>query len=49
VTWAGEEGVSKLLRAPFGISLIIADVDDFLLEKLSKKFTHWSTEKINAT
>jgi hypothetical protein len=44
-----EEGVSKILGAPFGISLSTADVDDFLLEKLSKKLTLWNTLKINAT
>jgi hypothetical protein len=49
VSWADGNGMSKLLGAPFGISLSTADVDDFLLEKLTKKLTHWRTSKINTT
>jgi hypothetical protein len=49
ISWADEEGVSKLLGAPFGISLSTANVDDFLLEKMSNKLTRWSATKINAT
>ena len=40
ITWADEEGVSKLLRAPFGLSLATRDVDSFLLDKLLKKLVH---------
>ena len=49
ITWADEEGVSKLLGAPFGLSLATKDVDSFLLDKLSKKLVHWSTTKLNPT
>ena len=49
ITWADEEGVSKLLGAPFGLSLATKDVDYFLLDKLSKKLVHWSTTKLNPT
>ena len=47
ITWANEEGVSKLLGAPFGLSLATKDVDSFLLDKLSKKLVHWSTTRLN--
>ena len=49
ITWADEEGVSKLLGAPFDLSLATKDVDSFLLDKLSKKLMHWSTTKLNPT
>ena len=49
ITWADEEGVSKLLGAPFGLSLATKDVDSFLLDKLLKKLVHWSTTKLNPT
>ena len=49
ITWADEEGVSKLLGAPFSLSLATKDVDSFLFDKLSKKLVHWSTTKINPT
>ena len=44
-----EEGVSKLLGAPFGLSLATKDVDSFLLDKLSKKLVHYNTTKLNPT
>ena len=47
ISQADEEGVSKLLGAPFGLSLTTKDVDVFLFDKLSKKLIHWSTTKIN--
>ena len=49
ITWADEEGVSKLLEAPFGLSLATKDVDSFLFDKLTKKLVHWSTTKLNPT
>ena len=49
ISWADEEGVSKLLGAPFGLALTTKDVDTFLLDKLTKKLVHWSTTKINPT
>ena len=49
IEWANDEGVSKLLGAPFGISLSTKDVDKFLHEKLTKKLIHWSTTKIKPT
>ena len=49
ITWADVEGVSKLLGAPFGLSLATKDVDSFLLDKLSKKLVHWSSTKLNPT
>ena len=49
ITWADEEGVSKLLGAPFGLSLTTKDVDAFLFDKLAKKLIHWSTIRINPT
>ena len=49
ITWADEEGVSKLLGAPFGLSLTSKDVDSFLIDKLTKKLVHWSTTRINPT
>ena len=41
--------MSKLLGAPFGLSLATKDVDSFLLDKLSKKLVQWSTTKLNPT
>ena len=49
ITWANEEEVSKLVEAPFGLSLATKDVDSFLFDKLTKKLVHWSTTKINST
>ena len=49
ITWANEEGVSKLLDAPFDLSLATKDVGSFLFDKLSKKLVHWSATKINPT
>ena len=45
ITWTDEEGVSKLLGAPFGLSLATKDVDSFLFDKLTKKLVHWRTMK----
>lgn len=49
VTWASNEEVSKLLGAPFGLSLSTSNVNDFLHDRLAKKLTHWSNLKINPT
>lgn len=49
ITWASNDSVSKLLGAPFGLSLTTHDVNEFLHNRLTKKLTHWSTRKINPT
>ena len=49
ISWANEEGVSKLLGALFGLSLTTTDVDSFLHDKLTKKLIHWNAAKINPT
>ena len=49
ITWADKEGVSKLLGAPFSLSLATKDVDSFLFDKLTKKLIQWSTTKLNPT
>lgn len=41
--------MSKLLGAPFGLSLSTHDVDTFLYDKMEKKLNHWSSQKINPT
>jgi hypothetical protein len=40
VTWIEEEDISKLLGAPFGMSLSSRDVNEFLYEKIQKKLSH---------
>jgi hypothetical protein len=49
VSWANDEEVSKLLGAPFGLSLKARDVDDFLYERIRKKLIHWSSVQMNPT
>jgi hypothetical protein len=49
ITWAEEDDVSKLLGAPFGLSLTAGEVDDFLYERIRKKLTHWSVTQLNPT
>jgi hypothetical protein len=41
--WAVEHQLSKLLSTPFGIDLHIGDVDEFLLTKVQKKLTYWTS------
>ena len=41
--------MSKLLGAPFGLSLSTSDVNLFLHKRLTSKLTHWSTTKVNRT
>jgi hypothetical protein len=40
---AGDLHLSKLLGTPFGITLDVADVDEFLYQKIEKKLWYWST------
>jgi hypothetical protein len=47
--WASAGEVSKLLGAPFGLSLSTADVDKFLADKIDKKLLYWSTQRLNTT
>lgn len=49
IKWADEEEVSKLLGAPFGLSLATEDVDKFLYDKIVTKLNYWGTQKINPT
>lgn len=49
IAWAENDSVSKLLGAPFGLSLTTANVDEFLHNRLEKKLTYWSSTKINPT
>jgi hypothetical protein len=39
--WAIEHSLSKLLGTPFGLNLVIEDVDNFLLGKITKKIDYW--------
>jgi hypothetical protein len=41
VTWAEDDAVSKLLGAPLGLELSSGDIDEFLLDRIRKKLTHW--------
>jgi hypothetical protein len=41
--------VSKLLGAPFGLSLKAGDINDFLYKRIRKKLTHWSAISMNPT
>jgi hypothetical protein len=47
VTWAEPNSVSKLLGAPFGLSLSTDDVNSFLFVRLCKKLSYWVTVHIN--
>jgi hypothetical protein len=49
VTWANEDDVSKLLGAPFRLSLTSGDVNEFLIERIKKKLTHWTAVRANLT
>ena len=40
---AGDRHLSKLLGMPFGIAQDVADVDEFLYQKIEKKLQYWST------
>jgi hypothetical protein len=47
VIWADPHSVSKLLGTPFGLSLLSADVNTFLFDRISKKLSYWVTVHIN--
>jgi hypothetical protein len=40
--------VSKLLGVPFGLSFTSGDVSEFLLERIRKKLSHWTTVRANS-
>jgi len=44
ISWAPPHSLSKLLGAPFGVSLETADVDSFLQLKITKKLKYWTTQ-----
>ena len=46
-TWGAEDGISKLLGTPFGLSLTTSDSDQFLLDKIQSKLTYWTTTKLS--
>ena len=47
--WTWEEGgrVSKLLGTPFGLSIATNDLDEFLIDKIRKKLSYWTTTKLS--
>jgi hypothetical protein len=45
--WAEAGDVSKLLGAPFGLTLSTQDVDSFLVDKIEAKLKYWATTKLN--
>lgn len=47
LTWAPPGSLSKLLGAPFGITLETTDVDRFLKDKISKKLRYWSSQRLS--
>ena len=46
-TWEPKGRISKLLGSPFGLSITTADIDQFLLGKLRKKLTYWTSTKLS--
>ena len=46
-TWIPEGNISKLLGSPFGLSVSTADIDHFLMEKIRKKLTYWTSTKLS--
>jgi hypothetical protein len=42
-----EGDISKLLGAPFGVSLSTANVNQILLEKIDRKLQYWCTTHLN--
>jgi len=47
ITWAPPHSLSKLLGAPFGVSLETADVETFLQLKITKKLKYWTTQRLS--
>jgi len=47
ITWAPPHSLSKLLGAPFGVSLETEDVDTFLQLKITKKLKYWTTQRLS--
>lgn len=46
-SWAQIGELSKLLGTPFGLELDTKNVDDFLVEKITKKLKYWSTTRLS--
>jgi len=46
LTWAPLGSLSKLLGAPFNITLDTEDIDLFLKQKVSKKLSYWSSQRL---
>lgn len=46
-TWVPEGNISKLLGTPFGLSISTVDVDQFLIAKIRKKITYWTSTKLS--
>jgi hypothetical protein len=42
-------GSEQVVRSPFGLSLTSDNVNEFLLERIRKKLTHWIAVKANPT
>jgi hypothetical protein len=40
---AVDRHLTKLPKTPFGISLEVADIDEFLFQKIKKKLRYWTT------
>lgn len=49
ITWANNADVSKLLGAPFGMTLKSKGIDDYLVNRVSKNLKQWSSIKLNPT
>jgi len=47
LTWAPSGSISKLLGAPFGITLETQDIDGFLKDKVSKKLRYWTSQYLS--
>ena len=45
--WAEEGDLSKLLGTPFGLNLDTKDIDQFLYNKIAKKFVYWRSMKLS--
>jgi len=47
LTWVPLGSLSTLLGAPFGITLATPNVDNFLKQKISKKISYWSSQRLS--
>lgn len=46
-SWIPEGNLSKLLGSPFGLSISTADIDNFLVDKVRRKLTYWTSTKLS--